>query len=104
MKSASRSLVFVFFVLFALAFYFLGVRPRLRASAELDTRARDKGHRAVNVTIAKRIDLSSDLILPASLQPILEAPIYARTNGYLSRLLVDIGDKVKSGQVLAVID
>jgi RND family efflux transporter MFP subunit len=104
MKSGFRSLAFVFFAAFALAIYFLGIRPRVRASAELDTRAREQGHRAVNVMIAKRADLSSDLILPASLQPILEAPIYARTNGYLSRLLVDIGDKVKAGQVLGIIE
>ncbi len=33
-----------------------------------------------------------------------DAPIYARTNGYLKRRLVDIGSRVKTGQLLAEID
>ncbi|MEO8164349.1 MAG: efflux RND transporter periplasmic adaptor subunit, partial [Betaproteobacteria bacterium] len=45
-----------------------------------------------------------DLILPATLYPMQEAMIYARTNGYLKRWLVDIGDQVKAGQVLAEIE
>jgi RND family efflux transporter MFP subunit len=34
----------------------------------------------------------------------METPIYARSNGYLKRRLVDIGDHVESGQLLAEID
>src|SRR5882757_7706796 len=41
---------------------------------------------------------SSDLILPGNLQANYEAPIYARTSGYLKRWLVDIGTPVKAGQ------
>ena len=42
--------------------------------------------------------------LPGSLEPIQETTVYARTNGYVRRFLVDIGDAVKTGQVLAEID
>jgi multidrug efflux pump subunit AcrA (membrane-fusion protein) len=34
----------------------------------------------------------------------VEAPIYARASGYVSKRLVDIGDRVKTGQLLAIID
>ena len=34
----------------------------------------------------------------------MEAPIYARASGYVSKRLVDIGDHVKAGQLLAIID
>ena len=34
----------------------------------------------------------------------MDAPIYARTNGYLKRWHVDIGGHVKAGQLLAEID
>jgi RND family efflux transporter MFP subunit len=34
----------------------------------------------------------------------MEAPIYARANGYLKRRLVDIGSQVNEGQLLAEID
>jgi membrane fusion protein (multidrug efflux system) len=37
-------------------------------------------------------------------QAFVEAPIYARASGYLKRWLVDIGDRVKAGQLLAEID
>ncbi len=45
-----------------------------------------------------------DLILPATLQPFQESPIYARTNGYLLRWYKDIGSPVKKGELLAQID
>lgn len=44
------------------------------------------------------------LTLPGSVQANYEAPIYARTSGYLKRWYVDIGTHVKAGQVLAQID
>jgi len=46
----------------------------------------------------------SDLILPGNLQANYEAPIYARTSGYLKRWLVDIGTPVKAGQLLGEIE
>ena len=44
------------------------------------------------------------LTLPGRLEAWNEAPVYARTNGYLKRWYVDIGARVKAGQVLAEID
>lgn len=46
----------------------------------------------------------ADLVLPGNVQANYEAPIYARTSGYLKRWLVDIGTKVKAGQVLGEIE
>lgn len=47
---------------------------------------------------------TSELSLPGSVQANYEAPIYARTSGYLKKWYVDIGTPVKAGQVLAEID
>lgn len=44
------------------------------------------------------------LVLPGDVQAFNSAPIYARTNGYVRRWLVDIGDHVRAGQVLATLD
>jgi RND family efflux transporter MFP subunit len=44
------------------------------------------------------------LSLPGTVQANYDAPIYARTNGYLKKWYVDIGTPVKAGQVLAEID
>jgi len=45
-----------------------------------------------------------ETILPASIEPLEETTIYPRTSGYLKRWLVDIGDEVEQGQLLAEID
>jgi RND family efflux transporter MFP subunit len=42
-------------------------------------------------------------VLPGNIEPLYTAAVYARTEGYLERRNVDIGSKVKAGQVLAVI-
>lgn len=47
---------------------------------------------------------SEDLVLPGSVQAFIEAPIYARTSGYLKIWYTDIGSQVKKGQLLAEID
>lgn len=47
---------------------------------------------------------ATDMVLPGSIQAIEETPIYARANGYLRRRLVDIGDRVHAGQLLAEIE
>lgn len=47
---------------------------------------------------------SEALVLPGSVQAYYEAPIYARTNGYLRAWHTDIGTPVKKGQLLAEID
>ena len=44
------------------------------------------------------------LVLPGNVQAYFEAPIYARTSGYLKTWYTDIGTPVKKGQLLAEID
>ena len=45
-----------------------------------------------------------ELVLPGTVQAFYEAPIYARTSGYLKIWYSDIGARVARGQVLAEID
>jgi RND family efflux transporter MFP subunit len=47
---------------------------------------------------------SDGLVLPADVQPMLQASIFARVGGYLKKWNVDIGAHVTAGQVLAEID
>jgi RND family efflux transporter MFP subunit len=47
---------------------------------------------------------SEALVLPGSVQANYEAPIYARTNGYLRAWYTNIGTPVKKGQLLAEIE
>src|SRR6185295_12478465 len=45
-----------------------------------------------------------EILLPGTTQAFTDAPIYARTSGYLERWYFDIGALVKKGQLLAEID
>jgi RND family efflux transporter MFP subunit len=58
----------------------------------------------VNVIRVERSTRASGIILPGNIQPVTEAPILARADGYVLRRLADIGDRVKAGQTLAEID
>lgn len=58
----------------------------------------------VEVIEVTRSARQSELELPGNLQAITEAPILARSDGYIQRRLVDIGDRVKAGQLLAEIE
>jgi RND family efflux transporter MFP subunit len=51
-----------------------------------------------------RTDMGENLVLPGTVQAFVEAPIYARTNGYLKLWHTDIGSEVKKGQLLAEIE
>jgi multidrug efflux pump subunit AcrA (membrane-fusion protein) len=44
------------------------------------------------------------LVVPGTTIPLTEAYVYARANGYLKKRFVDIGDRVKKNQLLAIID
>jgi RND family efflux transporter MFP subunit len=58
----------------------------------------------VNVRTVHRDNKAIDLVLPGSIEANQTTTLYARTNGYLGQWLVDIGDNVKQGQRLAVIE
>ena len=44
------------------------------------------------------------MVLPGTLKPDVESPLYARTNGYLKKWYKDIGSHVEKGDILAEID
>jgi RND family efflux transporter MFP subunit len=58
----------------------------------------------VNVIIPSAPASGSSLDLPGRLEAFTSAPIYARVDGYLKSWRVDIGDRVRAGEELAVID
>jgi membrane fusion protein, multidrug efflux system len=60
--------------------------------------------RAVDVIEAKRVGSVERFVLPGQTAAWHQSTIYARVNGYVARWLVDIGDHVHKGQLLAVIE
>ena len=58
----------------------------------------------VSVITASIAPTKEEIVLPGYIEAWHEAPIYARTNGYLKAWYVDIGDHVHEGQLLATIE
>jgi RND family efflux transporter MFP subunit len=58
----------------------------------------------VAVVKATRSDLSSDLVLTAEFEPFQEIDVMAKVSGYIRQINVDIGDRVKEGQLLATLE
>jgi RND family efflux transporter MFP subunit len=53
---------------------------------------------------ATRTDLKNDVTLTAELEPYYEVDVMAKEAGYIRHMLVDIGDHVKAGQLICVLE
>ncbi len=86
--------------------FFAGYLPlqKRKTAIEAETQQASAALPRMNVIRVGRSTRKSGIILPGSIQPITEAPVLARADGYVDRRLVDIGDHVKAGQTLAEID
>ena len=65
-----------------------------------------EGDKIVNVAVSKvvRADLSQGLRIAAEFRPFQEINVYAKVPGYVKQIYVDVGDRVKKGQTLAVLE
>jgi RND family efflux transporter MFP subunit len=97
-------LILVVALVIVAAIVIAGVVPRLRAKAEVRTETDNLAVPAVNVIHPKRGSPQQEIVLPGNIQAFIDAPIYARTNGYLQSWYFDIGARVRKGQLLAIID
>lgn len=80
-----------------------GILPRMRAQKALAARTQAL---AIADVVAQKPQLgepSQELVLPGNMFAWVDAPIYARTDGYLEKWYFDIGAHVKKGQLLATI-
>ena len=82
----------------------IGLWPKWNALKVAQAEAGKDDLPVVMYIAARRGSQKADIVLPASLYAMQETTIYARTNGYLKRWQVDIGDQVKAGQILAEIE
>jgi len=81
-----------------------GFIPRLRLRQQTQNDIAALATTTVTVVSPEPGKAEDGLILPAEVQPLLQASIFARVNGYLKKWNVDIGAHVTAGQVLAEID
>jgi RND family efflux transporter MFP subunit len=81
-----------------------GIGTRVLAARKLHENTEKAAIPTVIVIKAPRGPNSQELILPGNLQAYFEAPIFARTSGYVKQWYTDIGTRVKADQLLADID
>ncbi|PNU03411.1 efflux RND transporter periplasmic adaptor subunit [Novosphingobium guangzhouense] len=88
----------------ALAVVAFGVASRISATNDLEAVAADAAVPTVSIVTPAKAEGGDGLVLPGNIQAYNSAAINARTNGYVRRWLADIGDHVKAGQTLAILD
>jgi RND family efflux transporter MFP subunit len=81
-----------------------GILRRMNAHTALAERTHDLAAPTVTVAPARPGAPVDNFVLPGNVTAYTDAPIYARTDGYLVRWYYDIGTKVKKGALLATID
>jgi len=103
-RGGRLALWLVLFIIVVAGVVALGIIPRINSRAALRTETIQLATPTVSVVQPRRGQAAQEVVLPATIQPWTDAPIYARTNGYLRRWHADIGSQVRAGQLLAEID
>jgi RND family efflux transporter MFP subunit len=83
---------------------FWGISTRARTLTVVRQETEQFGIATVSVAMPERGAMEDEIVLPGSIKAFVEAPIYARTNGYLRAWHADIGTRVQAGQLLAEVD
>jgi len=91
-------------VIVALIVVAWGILSRRHAEQKLTAWTHDQAIPTVTVVKPLQDGPADALVLPGAVQAYNSAPIYARTNGYVRAWNVDIGSRVKKGQLLAELE
>ena len=81
-----------------------GITTRAKALSDITRETQERAVPAVAVTQPERGLSQEEIVLPGTMQAFTDAPIFARTNGYLRKWYADIGTHVRAGQLLAEIE
>src|SRR5438132_4386035 len=81
-----------------------GIHSRAAAESRLKERTEEAAIPSVTVVFPREGAPTQEIVLPGNTQAFSDAPIYARTSGYLKRWYFDIGAHVQKGQLLAEIE
>ena len=94
----------VLLLLVAIGLAFWGISTRAKALSVVTRETHELAVPTVSVVRPDKGAPQQEIVLPGTMQAFTDAPIYARTNGYLRKWYADIGMRVRAGQVLADID
>src|SRR5258708_18599781 len=94
--------VFVAALMAVIIYY--GIHSRVSAESRLQARTEEAAISTVTVTQPKVAAQTQEILLPGNTQAFIDSPIYARTSCYLKHCYVDIGTRVRKGELLAEIE
>jgi len=80
------------------------IMSRMANARLLEAGASEQAVQYVKTTMPKSSAVGQDVVLPGTLQGFVQAPISARSSGYLKRWTRDIGSRVAKGELLAEIE
>ena len=86
------------------AIVYSGILSRTVSAAALARETREDAVLDVAVVQPHAGGAEEEVVLPGNIQAFTDSPIYARTTGYLKKWYVDIGTRVKAGELLAEIE
>src|SRR5437868_5069455 len=89
-------------VMAGLAFW--GISTRAKSLDVVTKETRELAVPTVSVIAPERGAPQQEIVLPGTMQAFTDAGIYARVPGYLRKWYVDLGSRVRAGQVMADID
>ncbi len=103
-KGRVWKIALILLIVFGILFL-IGILPRLHKQPQVnaDAKAHKNAVPAVNAVPVKAAPPFDSLALPGSIQAVQQTAVTARASGYLKQTFVDIGDRVRKGQLLATI-
>ncbi len=104
LRTFKTILIVIVVILAAGAVVVRGIHSRVNAAAVIRERTVELAIPSVSVIHPKFGNLRDEIVLPGNIQAFIDAPVYARTSGYLRKWYTDIGTRVKSGDLLAEIE
>ena len=96
--------IVVFVLIVAIIIAVVGILARRHAAAELAQYTGTVAAPAVLLVAPQMEKGTREIVLPGNMQAFTQAPIYARTTGYVKAWYHDIGAHVKKGDLLAIIE
>ena len=100
-----KTVLIVILVVFAAgAVVVRGIHSRVNAAAVIREKTVEMAVPSVSVIHPKFGNPKDEIALPGNIQAFVDAPVYARTSGYLRKWYSDIGTRVKTGDLLAEIE
>jgi|HubBroStandDraft_5_1064220.scaffolds.fasta_scaffold13717_2 RND family efflux transporter MFP subunit len=107
-KPKKKTLIWIGVILLAILLiaFFAGFLPHYRHERQLKSDAEKEARALPSVSFVAVAPSgpTSQLLLPGNIEAMTESPVLARASGYLRKRSVDIGDRVRAGQLMGEID